>query len=160
MDGGDFIIGLPEEDGTGTVRKYFATGHGHSKPKEMDELKQTLMSTSIVQEDGNTVMEFTKYMVEPGEHPILATGDNTFIYALGNTNALTYHGTNKNSVTVDFDTTREPTPTSNTTDEAPEQPPEEDEAPTPDPPSGAMTMTKVGTVILGAGAAMAALFGL
>mmetsp|Transcript_22079 Transcript_22079/g.33568 ORF Transcript_22079/g.33568 Transcript_22079/m.33568 type:complete len:300 (+) Transcript_22079:205-1104(+) len=221
MDGGELVIGLPEEDGTGTVRKYSATGR--SKPKEMDELKQTLMSTSIVQRGGNTVMEFTKYMVEPGEHPILATGDNTFIYALGNSKDLAYHGSNRNSATVDFDTTREPssssttpapsfgrvevsettggrttaptsvyvrgdpiptpnpteakpaddggdanstdgddgsTPASTTTDEEPEQPPVEDEAPMPDPPSGAMTMTKVGTVILGAGATIAVWFGL
>mmetsp|Transcript_18213 Transcript_18213/g.28497 ORF Transcript_18213/g.28497 Transcript_18213/m.28497 type:complete len:298 (-) Transcript_18213:128-1021(-) len=219
MSGAELVIGLPADDGTGTVMKYSAVGH--SKPSAMDEQKQTLMSTSIMQEDGNTVMEFTKFMEEPGEHPILATGDNTFIYALGGNDFLSYHGSNKDSATVDFDTTRKPTsssttpapsfggievaettggktlaptggnvrgdpvptpnpteanptdadgddgstPASPTSDEAPtssgdvEEEPAEEEDPAPDL-SGAITTTKVGTVILGAGAAMAVWFGL
>ena len=48
---------------------------------EMPEDQQTLMDASIVQENGTTVLTFTKYLQEEGELEILANGENIFLFA-------------------------------------------------------------------------------
>jgi hypothetical protein len=100
MDGGMGIIGLP---GDGTVMKYVMSGD--RSVELMSDERQTLMGTSITQEDGVTIMEFTKYLREDGENAILANGENTFLYALGAINELLYHSSGRGSFVLDFGTT-------------------------------------------------------
>jgi hypothetical protein len=97
MNGGMGIIGLP---GDGTVMKYNLSGD--RSVELMSDEKQTLMDTSISQEDGVTIMEFTKYLREDGENVILANGENTFVYALGAINELLYHSSGRGSFVLDF----------------------------------------------------------
>ncbi len=98
MDGGMAIIGLP---GDGTVRKYNLSGDRSVELMSND--KQTLMDAIITQEDGVTILEFTKYLREDGENAILANGDNTFLYALGDGNDMAYHS-DRGSFVLDFET--------------------------------------------------------
>ena len=44
----------------------------------MSDNKQTLRDTYVGQEDGMTIMEFTKLLVKDGEVPILEEGVNIF----------------------------------------------------------------------------------
>jgi len=99
MEGGEGIIGLPDD---GTVQKYILGNN--PRVELMPDSQQTLMSTSITQDGGKTIMEFAKYLSEPGEHEINPNGKNTFLYALGSGNSLGYHGANRNPFTVELDT--------------------------------------------------------
>jgi hypothetical protein len=103
MDGAVGIIGLP--DG-GTVMKYDLSGD--RSVEVMTDDRQTLMSASITTrtEDGMTIMEFAKYLIEDGENEILANGANTFLYALGGEDGgddLSYHA-DRGSFVLDFET--------------------------------------------------------
>ena len=103
MDGAVGIIGLP--DG-GTVMKYDLSGD--RSVEVMTDDRQTLMSASITTrtEDGMTIMEFAKYLIEDGENEILANGTNTFLYALGGEDGgddLSYHA-DRGSFVLDFET--------------------------------------------------------
>mmetsp|Transcript_19038 Transcript_19038/g.39999 ORF Transcript_19038/g.39999 Transcript_19038/m.39999 type:complete len:1020 (-) Transcript_19038:129-3188(-) len=88
MIGSEAIIGLPDE---GTVLKYTLGGKTDELVTPMEESKQTLQNTLIGQENGRTVMEFTKLLVEDGEIPIQESGINYFLHAKGFDNALGYH---------------------------------------------------------------------
>ena len=79
------IIGLPDED---TVMKYNVGFY--VKPEPMSDDKQTLVAGSIMQEDGKTVLTFTKLLKEEGEIEIVE-GTNKFLFAYGSGNALDYH---------------------------------------------------------------------
>ena len=57
----------------------------------MDDSKQTLMDTSLSQEDGMTIMTFTKKLVEMDEIPMLESGENIFLNARGSDNTLAFH---------------------------------------------------------------------
>jgi hypothetical protein len=87
MSGSEAVIGLPDE---GVVQKYFLNERTTSSVVPMPEEKQTLMDTSIEQVDGNTILRFTKILVEDGEIPIVI-GENTFLGAYGITNSLSIH---------------------------------------------------------------------
>lgn len=119
MDGGEAIIGKPDdaEIDPGTVMKYTLQRKEEGAPWAMlmpDE-KQTLMLTRFTQEDGSTTMEFAKYLEEPGEHSILASGSNTFLYVLGTGSDLRYPEADRRGVfTLDFETTRPPSLSSTT----------------------------------------------
>ena len=116
MSGGEAIIGIPDDadDNPGTVMKYNLSG-GSPRTSLMPDEKQTLMYTSITQEDGNTFMKFAKYLNEIEENEIFASGENTFLYALGEQGkGLSYHGDNKGDFTLDFEITRRPTSSSTT----------------------------------------------
>jgi len=97
MVGSDAIIGMP---GDNTVLKYDLAGQNVAQVVAMDDDKQTLMDTSIVQSGGITIMEFTKMLVEDGEIAILEEGVNDFLYAKGGDN-LGYHST-RTAFTKDF----------------------------------------------------------
>eukprot|EP00584_Thalassiosira_punctigera_P019506 CAMPEP_0172555966 /NCGR_PEP_ID=MMETSP1067-20121228/62037_1 /TAXON_ID=265564 ORGANISM="Thalassiosira punctigera, Strain Tpunct2005C2" /NCGR_SAMPLE_ID=MMETSP1067 /ASSEMBLY_ACC=CAM_ASM_000444 /LENGTH=646 /DNA_ID=CAMNT_0013344617 /DNA_START=62 /DNA_END=2002 /DNA_ORIENTATION=- len=84
MNGAEAIIGVPEEN---SVLKYDLTGTATA----MSTDSQTLMNTSITQDDGKTTMEFAKLLVEDGEIPIVEKGENTFLHARGGS-SLGYHG--------------------------------------------------------------------
>jgi len=88
MIGAESVIGLPDE---GTVRKYNLFDESMDGVVEMDEASQTLMETSIVQENGMTIMSFAKYLDED-QYGIFESGSpNSFIWAVGSSNALGYH---------------------------------------------------------------------
>ncbi len=97
MAGGEGIIGLPDE---GTVQKYTLLGDS-PRVQLMPDDKQTLMDTMISQEDGQTIMEFTKLLVEVGENEIVI-GENTFLWALGGDNSLGYHSGGRGDFTVEL----------------------------------------------------------
>jgi len=94
MFGADAIIGIPGDD---TVLKYDLT----TTATAMSGDKQTLKDTSIAEEDGKTIMEFTKLLVEDGENPILKQGKNVFLHARGGS-TLGYHGPTRFVFRKDF----------------------------------------------------------
>ena len=98
MVGSDAIVALPDE---GVVQKYMLFGKSANLVVTRKEESQTLMDTSVVQEDGKTVMEFTKLLIEDGEIPILEEGENNFLFAKGSGNELGYHS-NRVAFTKDF----------------------------------------------------------
>jgi len=171
MFGANAIIGVPAYD---SVMKFNSTLDPTKQAPfaAMDETHQTLMNNKVTYEDGVTVVEFTKLLKEEGEHEILADGENTFLWAVGTGNEPGYHAA-RDKFTLDFKTTA-PAPTPPTPD-APIPAAPTPDAPTPaaptpdiattdgdtptDPPSGAMSMKKIGTTILAAGA-VAAWFGM
>jgi hypothetical protein len=96
MVGAEAVIGLPDD---GSVKKYMLNAKSLDAVVEMDGADQTLMDTSITQENGMTIMSFTKYLDE-GQYGI-EVGSNTFIFAVGNSNILDYHG-ERGSFTIDL----------------------------------------------------------
>ena len=87
MIGADAVVGFPN---SGEVKKYSMSSYENSGVVPMPENQQTLIETSIVHEDGNTTMKFTKILNETGEVPI-EIGANTFIAAFGFGTILSYH---------------------------------------------------------------------
>eukprot|EP00579_Thalassiosira_antarctica_P032243 CAMPEP_0201991450 /NCGR_PEP_ID=MMETSP0905-20130828/274_1 /ASSEMBLY_ACC=CAM_ASM_000554 /TAXON_ID=420261 /ORGANISM="Thalassiosira antarctica, Strain CCMP982" /LENGTH=216 /DNA_ID=CAMNT_0048545865 /DNA_START=59 /DNA_END=706 /DNA_ORIENTATION=- len=133
MYGANFVLANAGYD---SVQKYNST-FDETKQKPvvaMDETHQTLMNNKVTYEDGVTVVEFTKLLKEEGEHEILADGDNTFLWAVGSSNAVGYHAA-RAQFTLDFKTTA-PAPTSPTPD-APIPAAPTPAAPTPDAPTPA-----------------------
>eukprot|EP00579_Thalassiosira_antarctica_P027634 CAMPEP_0202028584 /NCGR_PEP_ID=MMETSP0905-20130828/63530_1 /ASSEMBLY_ACC=CAM_ASM_000554 /TAXON_ID=420261 /ORGANISM="Thalassiosira antarctica, Strain CCMP982" /LENGTH=359 /DNA_ID=CAMNT_0048592299 /DNA_START=154 /DNA_END=1230 /DNA_ORIENTATION=- len=103
MFGANAIIGNAAYD---SVQKYNSTlDVTKQKPfAAMDETHQTLMNTKVTQEDGKTVVSFSKYLKEEGENEILAEGENTFLWAVGSSNAPGYHAA-RGEFTLDFTAT-------------------------------------------------------
>lgn len=97
MDPSEVVIGLPDEE---TVLKYDISAQSISGVVAMSDDKQTLTDTSITQEDGVTTLSFTK-ILEEDAYP-LAIGLNNCIYALGGSNELGYHGSNRGSFELDL----------------------------------------------------------
>ena len=84
MAGSTGVIGIPGEG----ISKYDL---GFYVVEEMDEAKQTLMDADcFVDDDGKTIMKFTKLLVEEGEVPIQEVGANIFHHARGPT-TLQHH---------------------------------------------------------------------
>ncbi|KAL7548428.1 hypothetical protein ACHAWF_011715 [Thalassiosira exigua] len=87
MSGSDAVVGFPWD---GSVLKYnLVFGWAAS----MEESSQTLMDASVVHEDGNTVMTFTKLLTEQGEVPIWED-ESVFLHARGRDGRTRfgYHG--------------------------------------------------------------------
>lgn len=87
MVGGEAIIGLPDES---SVLKYNLGGFSVDSVTPMAESMQTLWDESIVQENGKTIMTFSKWLVEENELDI-SEGMNNFLFAIGSSNTLAYH---------------------------------------------------------------------
>lgn len=100
MADGIGMIGLPDD---GTVEKYRLYGESPFVERMSDD-KQTLMFTSITQDQDGTRMEFAKFLNEEDELPILANGSNTFLYALGGSNELGFHSSGMDSFKLDLET--------------------------------------------------------
>jgi len=93
------IIGLPD---SGSVEKYWLMD---GYVERMSDDKQTLLYTTISQDqDGTPYMEFAKLLYEEEELPILANGDNTFLFALGESSELAYHSAGEGAFTLDLET--------------------------------------------------------
>ena len=88
MPGSEAVIGLPNE---GTVLKYNLNARSQSAIVAMPEESQTFVDATIVQEGGQTILSFTKLLVEKGEHLIRNEGLNTFLFAYGAGNAFGQH---------------------------------------------------------------------
>eukprot|EP00536_Pseudo-nitzschia_multiseries_P011719 jgi/Psemu1/289867/fgenesh1_pg.412_\ len=105
MIGSGAVIGLPD---SGEVLKYSLSAFDVTGVVPMPEAQQTLIETSLVQENGTTKMQFTKIMDEAGEQPIVI-GSNIFLGAIGLFNELFYHSKRDafgiNLVAVDTTTT-------------------------------------------------------
>jgi hypothetical protein len=76
--------------------KYHLTGKFDTAIQPMEQNKQTLIDPKIEVIDGQTVLSFTKLLVEEDEIPVV-TGDNIFVWARGSDVDNTYHGENKGS---------------------------------------------------------------
>jgi DOMON domain len=81
------VIGLPDEQ---TVKKYNMTTKGLDGVNALPDDQQTLTNTSIVQENGITILTYTQLLSEVGEVPVV-TGKNTFIWAYGMSNPIGFH---------------------------------------------------------------------
>lgn len=88
MVGSEAVIGLPD---TGEVLKYHLGGQNVAGVQPMPDEQQTLIDASIGQEDGKTILKFTKILVEPDEIPIRIVGENTFLTSWGVGNNLGVH---------------------------------------------------------------------
>ncbi|CAJ1962262.1 unnamed protein product [Cylindrotheca closterium] len=86
MVNSEVVIGKPEDD---TVLKYAISARGVSAVVEQPN--QTLINTSLVQANGNTVLTFTKLLEETGEYSINPGAVNTFVAAFGFSNSFSFH---------------------------------------------------------------------
>jgi len=86
MVGGEVIIGKPDDN---SVLKYKMTAKNGNA---IDELpNQTLINPSLQQTGGNTILTYTKLLVEDGEFTITAGASNTFIAGFGFSNNFGFH---------------------------------------------------------------------
>jgi hypothetical protein len=81
------IIGLPDDN---TVMKYDLTIRDISGVLPAAADVQTLTETSIVQENGSTIMKFSRALAETDETTV-ATGSNMILVAYGFSNTLARH---------------------------------------------------------------------
>lgn len=106
MEGAEAVIGVPAD---GTVKKYILYGKDVSMVTAMDDADQTLMDVSITQdEEGRTTMSFTKYLFEDKYGIIPNDFINSFIWATGSTNELSYHGASRGNFGMNLLTTLPP----------------------------------------------------
>lgn len=76
------VVGLPDE---GTVQKYEMTGKSPDTVNPTDA-NPTLTNASIEQTETETILKFTKPLVEQGELAVSMQGSNTIIWAVGTAN--------------------------------------------------------------------------
>jgi len=101
MVGSTAVIGLPNyKDSVANPGKYSLDGKTDSLVVPMDAAQQTLRDATIRQDNGMTMMEFGKLMIEDDEEPLVVPGENTFIYSASANNELGYHGFKRGSITV------------------------------------------------------------
>ena len=101
MVGSSAVIGLPGfDDSIANPGKYNLDGKTGSLVAIMDGAQQTLLDATVRQEDGMTILEFGKILIEDDEEPIVVPGENTFIYAAATSNDLGYHGFKRGSLTL------------------------------------------------------------
>jgi len=88
--GSDAIIGKPdlEFEDKKSVMKYDIDSDKLSGIVPMEDTMQTLKDASITQDGSKTVLEFTKILKEDTELEIKAEGDNSFVWAVGDTNTV------------------------------------------------------------------------
>ena len=108
--GTDTATNANDDDNKGSVIfKYNLQGPNNRGVSPMNEFQQTLLHTSIIHQQGNDddgtmVMEFANYLKEEGdddEHEIYTDRENTFLYAVGESNELGYHA-RKGMFVLDF----------------------------------------------------------
>jgi len=90
------VIGLPD---TGVVEKYDLTLRDLSGVLPAED-SSSLMDHTITQEDGVTILKFTKPLVEDGEVAV-AAGDVRFNWAYGSSNTLAVHA-DRGSMVANF----------------------------------------------------------
>lgn len=101
MIGSEAIIGLPDEPvGMSNPGKYDLGAYSVSAITIKDN--QSLMDSSILQDDSTTTMTFVKLLEEPDELMFDPLGVNTFLWAHGTSNTLGYHSNNRSPFQIDF----------------------------------------------------------
>lgn len=90
------VVGLPD---TGVVAKYDLIGKGPDEQVGADATRQRLTATSVTQQDGKTILAFTKPLVDGPEFPV-AIGEITVMWAVGSTNDFEYHAARGSMVTT------------------------------------------------------------
>jgi len=90
MIGGEVIIAKPDEPVSPTNPGKYSIGAKNAAGINLMP-KQSLIDASFEQVDGQTILSFTKLLNEDGERPIITDGPNTFIWAVGSSNAFGYH---------------------------------------------------------------------
>ena len=101
MIGSTAVIGLPDSNDVTNPGLYSLDGKTNSLVRLLPPDEQTLLGSSIVQEDGVTVMRFAKLIDESSEDFIInVPGVTTFIYAASDSNQFGYHGMKRGSVTL------------------------------------------------------------
>jgi len=119
MVNGEVVIGKPADN---TVLKYKMTAKNGNTISEQPN--QTLINTSLQQTGGNTILTFTKLLVESGEYTITASASNTFIAAFGSSNNFGFHqGYGIQAVTLDGGSVATPTTPPPTAAPVPTNPP-------------------------------------
>ena len=92
MVGSQAVIALPGQPvSTDNPGEYALTAQSTSGIVLMSSNLQTLMNSQITQQNGKTTATFVKQLSETGKLPIVGTGDNTFIWAYGFDNTLSFH---------------------------------------------------------------------
>jgi hypothetical protein len=109
MVGATTVVGLPVE---GTVEKYLMTAKVPSAVNPTS-VNPTLTDASIVQTDTETILTYTKPLVEPGELAVSPDEPNTIIWAVGSSNEWGSFHFSASSFTLSFDSCRETTTPSN-----------------------------------------------
>lgn len=100
MPNSEAIMCLPDDEVP--VSKYFLGERSQAAVVPVDDSAQTLLNTEIIQSEGKTKCLFRKLLNEDGEIPIDPNGSNTFVWAIGGSNALSYHRA-RGSVTIPFE---------------------------------------------------------
>jgi len=88
MIGGEVVLGLPE---SGSALKYSLSSYSSSGVDARNSEYQTLINNGVVQENSETILTFTKLLVEEGEIEIQAVGPNNIIWAYDDSNDLSFH---------------------------------------------------------------------
>lgn len=88
MIGGEVVLGLPE---SGSALKYTLSSYSSSGVDVRNSEYQTLINNGVVQENSETILTFTKLLVEEGEIEIQAVGPNNIIWAYDDSNDLSFH---------------------------------------------------------------------
>ena len=102
MPNSEAVICLPDEDETSAVAKYFMAERSQALVTPYDATQQTLLDTEVTQEGGVTTCRYTKLLNEDDEIAINANGSNTFVWAIGGMNMLSYHRA-RGSVSIPFE---------------------------------------------------------
>lgn len=101
MIGGQVVIAMPDEAPSATnPGKYNLNQKSDSGIVLSDQ--QTLINATFEQLNGQTILRYTKLLVESGENAITADASNTFIFAVGSTNTFGYHGGMRGSVSLNL----------------------------------------------------------
>ena len=101
MIGSTAVIGLPDSNDVTNPGLYSLDGKTNSLVRILPPEEQTLLGSSIVQENGVTVMRFAKSINESSEDFVIKVpGVTTFIYAASDSNEFGYHGMKRGSVTL------------------------------------------------------------
>lgn len=93
MIGSEAVIGRPALTGADGEKplKYELRSKYVAGIMPMLERKQTLMNASISSSGEEMTLTFTKFLEEENELPIQATGDTTFVFAVGYSDLLSMH---------------------------------------------------------------------
>ena len=92
MVGAEAVMGFP----TGTndnppPAKFSMAAKTVDGVTPMDPERQTLINPAITQTGTQTILKFTKYLFEDGEHPIYSDRTNTLLFAHGSNNEAGFH---------------------------------------------------------------------
>ena len=93
MIGSESVVALPDEPVSNTnPGEYYMISQQNEGVFLMEDSKQTLTDASIVQEDGMTIVAFTKLLSEEGKLGLTTNGEvSTLLWAYGYSNDLNLH---------------------------------------------------------------------